>query len=69
LQPVALTGAGGDVVLHASGTEGKYLGVLKLHLDAEGRVTDFDGRAIALTEFYGDDPGIVALIREHAAMP
>jgi 2',3'-cyclic-nucleotide 2'-phosphodiesterase (5'-nucleotidase family) len=69
LQPVALIGAGGDVVLHASGTEGKYLGVLELHLDAEGRVTDFDGRAIALTEFYGDDPGIVALIREHAAMP
>ena len=67
LRPVALPGAEGEVVLHAAGTEGKYLGVLTLHLDAEGQVTEFEGRALSLTDFYGDDPEMIELIREHAA--
>jgi 2',3'-cyclic-nucleotide 2'-phosphodiesterase (5'-nucleotidase family) len=69
LQPVALPGADGEVVLQASGTEGKYLGVLTLHLDAQGQVTGFDGHVISLTDRYGDDPEIVELIREHARNP
>lgn len=68
-QPVALPGAEGEVVLHAAGMAGEYLGVLTLHLDAEGKVTEFEGRALALTDFYADDPGMVELIREHAANP
>jgi 2',3'-cyclic-nucleotide 2'-phosphodiesterase (5'-nucleotidase family) len=68
-RPVALPGAEGEVPFHASGTEGKYLGVLTLQLDAEGQVTGFDGRALALTEHYADDPEMVELIREHARNP
>jgi 2',3'-cyclic-nucleotide 2'-phosphodiesterase (5'-nucleotidase family) len=66
LDPVAIPGADGEVVLHASGTQGERLGVLTLHLDAEGKVTSFDGRTLALTEVYPDDPEIVQIFREHA---
>ncbi len=69
LQPVALPGVEGEVVLHSSGMEGKYLGVLTLHLDAEGKVTEFEGRSLALTDHYPDDPDMIELIREHAANP
>jgi 2',3'-cyclic-nucleotide 2'-phosphodiesterase (5'-nucleotidase family) len=69
LQPVALDGAEGKVVLHAAATRGEYLGQLTLQIDAEGQVTDFSGYAIALTDRYGQDPAMVELIREHAANP
>ena len=65
--PVVLPGAEGEVVLHSSGTEGKYLGVLNLQLDAQGRVTGFDGHALSLTDFYPDDPAMVELIRDQVA--
>lgn len=68
-EPVAVPGAGGEVVLHAAGTKGEYLGLLTLNLDAEGAVTGFEGYAIALTDRYGEDPEMVELIREHAANP
>lgn len=69
LRPVAVPGVEGEVVFQASGSEGKYLGLLTLQLDAQGRVTDFAGRATSLTEHYPDDPDIVELIREHARNP
>jgi 2',3'-cyclic-nucleotide 2'-phosphodiesterase (5'-nucleotidase family) len=68
-QAIAVPGAAGEVVLHAAGIEGQYLGVLTLHLDAEGQVTDFDGRARPLYSDYERHPEIVELIREHAANP
>jgi 2',3'-cyclic-nucleotide 2'-phosphodiesterase (5'-nucleotidase family) len=66
LDPVAIPGAEGEVVLHAAGTLGERLGVLTLHLDEEGQVTGFDGRAVALTDVYPDDPDILQILREHA---
>jgi 2',3'-cyclic-nucleotide 2'-phosphodiesterase (5'-nucleotidase family) len=65
--PVALPGAEGQVVLHASGSRGEHLGVLTLHLDARGQVTDFEGRPLALTPGYADAPEIIELTREYAA--
>ena len=67
--PVALPGAEGQVVFHASGSQGKYLGVLTLHLNAQGQVTSFDGRSLALTSDYADDPEMVQLMREYATDP
>ena len=67
--PVAYPGAEGQVVLHASGTRGEYLGVLTLHLDAQGQVTSFEGRSVALTPAYADDPEMVQLMRDHATKP
>jgi 2',3'-cyclic-nucleotide 2'-phosphodiesterase/3'-nucleotidase len=67
LKPVAVPGVEGDVVLHSAGTRGEYLGLLTLQLDAEGRVTGFEGFGIALTDRYPRDPGIVELLREYAA--
>jgi 2',3'-cyclic-nucleotide 2'-phosphodiesterase (5'-nucleotidase family) len=66
-KPVAVPGVEGEVVLHAAGKDGEYLGMLTLHLDAEGQVESFDGYAIALTERYERDPEIVELIRKHVA--
>ncbi len=67
--PAALPGAEGQVVLHASGLRGQYLGVLTLHLDARGQVTGFEGHPLALTDAYADDPEMLQLIREHASDP
>jgi 2',3'-cyclic-nucleotide 2'-phosphodiesterase (5'-nucleotidase family) len=65
-KPITVPGADGEVVFHAVGNQGEYLGLLTLNLDAEGQVTGFDGYAIALTDRYGDDPAMIELIREHA---
>jgi len=69
INPVSVPGAEGEVVLHASGRQGQYLGVLTLHLDAQGQVTGYEGRPVALTDAYADDAEIVRLIREHADKP
>lgn len=66
LKPVTVPGVEGEVVLHAAGNRGEYLGLLTLNLDADGEVTGFEGSAIALTDRYVDDPEMVELIREHA---
>jgi len=65
--PVAIPGADGEVVLHASGMQGEYLGMLQLHFDARGRVTEFEGRALPLTDYYEDDPQMVKLFRRYAS--
>jgi 2',3'-cyclic-nucleotide 2'-phosphodiesterase (5'-nucleotidase family) len=65
-QPVSIPGAEGEAVLHAAATRGEYLGWLTLNLDAEGRVTGFDGHAIALTDRFADDPEMVEVLRERA---
>ena len=65
--PVTVPGVEGEVVLQWAGTQGEYLGLLTLQLDAEGRVTGFDGFGIALTDRYPRDPEIVELFREYAA--
>jgi 5'-nucleotidase len=67
--PAAVPDAGRDVVLHASGMEGQYLGALTLHFDAQGQLAAYDGRAWALTDRYADDPQMADLIRRHAANP
>jgi 5'-nucleotidase/UDP-sugar diphosphatase len=69
LAPVALTGAEGQVVFQASGRQGEHLGVLTLHLDAQGQVTGFEGRPLALTDAYADDPEMLQLMREYASEP
>jgi len=65
--PVAIPGAEEDVVLHASGMQGEYLGVLQLHFDAQGRITEFEGRALPLTDYYEDDLQMVELFRRYAS--
>jgi 2',3'-cyclic-nucleotide 2'-phosphodiesterase (5'-nucleotidase family) len=67
--PVAVPGAEGEVVFQASGMQGKYLSVLTLHFDAQGQVTEFEGRSLALTDHYADDPEMVQLIRRYASEP
>ena len=66
--PLAIPGAKDQVVLHASGMAGEYLGLLILHVDARGQVTSFDGRALALTDWYADDPQMVEMIRRYASV-
>jgi 2',3'-cyclic-nucleotide 2'-phosphodiesterase (5'-nucleotidase family) len=69
INPVSVPGAEGEVVLHASGRQGQYLGVLTLHLDEQGQVTGYEGRPVALTDVHPDDAEIVRLLREHADTP
>ena len=64
--PSAVEGVEGQVVLHASGTLGEYLGVLSVHFDAQGQVVSFEGYASPLTLEYGDDLEIVEIMRKHA---
>jgi 5'-nucleotidase / UDP-sugar diphosphatase len=66
-EPVAIPGVDGEVVLHASGMMGEYLGVLTLHLNEQGEVTGFEGQSLALTDRYADDPEMVEIFRRHAA--
>ncbi|MBN1137850.1 MAG: hypothetical protein JXM73_14775 [Anaerolineae bacterium] len=67
-EPLAMAGAPGQVVLHASGMAGEYLGLLTLQFDAQGQLMDFEGRAVALTDRYADDPQIVEMIRRYASL-
>lgn len=67
--PVAIPGAEGQVVFQASDTLGEYLGVLTLHFDAQGEVKSFEGRSLALTDHYADDPQMVELFRRYASRP
>ncbi|MBN1937376.1 MAG: hypothetical protein JW934_22155 [Anaerolineae bacterium] len=67
--PVAIPGAEGQVVLQASGILGEYLGLLTLHFDEHGEVKSFEGRSLALTDRYEDDPQIVELFRRYASKP
>lgn len=64
---LAIPGVENEVVLHGSGMQGEYLGVLQLHFDAQGRVTEFEGRAMPLTDYYEDDPQMVELYRRYAS--
>lgn len=68
-QPIALPSAEGEVVLHAAGSNGEHLGVLTLHLNAEGQVTGFEGHASALTDDYVDDPEIIRIMNKYATKP
>lgn len=69
--PVAIPG--GDphrqVILHASGIQGMYLGILTLRFDAQAEVTSFEGSLLALTDRYADDPQIVEIFRRYASRP
>lgn len=67
--PVAIPGAEGQVILHASGVQGEYLGVLTLCFDAQGQVTSFEGSSLALTDRYVDDPQIVEIFHRYASKP
>ena len=64
---VALPGVEGEVAFQASGRQGEYVGVLTLHLDAQGQVTGFEGHFLALTDAYADDPEMIQLIRQYAS--
>jgi 2',3'-cyclic-nucleotide 2'-phosphodiesterase (5'-nucleotidase family) len=67
MRPSTVDGPEGTVVLQASGTQGEYLGVLTLHLDAAGEVVSFDGKALALTaDQYPDDPEMSSLLLDRA---
>jgi len=65
IHPTAVQGPEGQVVLHASGTLGEYLGVLTLYFDTQGRVVSFEGSGVALTPDYGDDPDIKRILLHH----
>ncbi len=62
-----IDGPDGMVILQASGVQGEYLGVLSLHIDADGRVESFAGQALPLTaDRYADDPKVVEVIHKYA---
>lgn len=67
--PIAIPGAEGQVILHASGIQGEYLGVLTLRFDALGRISSFEGHSVALTDRYVDDPQMVEIFRRYASRP
>jgi 2',3'-cyclic-nucleotide 2'-phosphodiesterase (5'-nucleotidase family) len=70
IRPATVEGPEGTVVLHASGVQGEYLGVLSLHFDAAGHIGSFEGFAEPLTlDKYADDPDIVRLIHQYATRP
>jgi 2',3'-cyclic-nucleotide 2'-phosphodiesterase (5'-nucleotidase family) len=66
-EPVALPGAEGQVILHASAAQGQYLGVLTLQFDERGQVVSYAGRLLALTDRYADDPQIVEIFHRYAS--
>jgi len=67
--PAAVTGPAGQVVLHAPGVQGEYLGTLSVGFDARGQVLSFEGSAIPLTKQYADDPDIMQMMQRYAAQP
>ncbi|MBN1484232.1 MAG: hypothetical protein JXA37_05875 [Chloroflexia bacterium] len=69
MDPKAVAGPEGRVVLHASYVQGEYLGVLTLDLDEAGRVLSFEGRSEALAPQYADDPGMVEMMQEYEVNP
>ncbi len=69
MDPKAIAGPEGRVVLHASYVQGEYLGFLTLGFDAQGRVVEFSGRAVPLDPSYVDDPAVAALMRSHGVKP
>jgi len=64
--PVSVPGVEHEVVLHASYVLGEYLGMLQLYFDAQGRVIEFVGQALPLTEDYEDSPQMVELMQRYA---
>jgi 5'-nucleotidase/UDP-sugar diphosphatase len=66
-EPVAIPGAEGQVILHASATQGEYLGVLTLQFDEQGQVVGYAGQLLALTDLYADDPQIVEIFHRYAS--
>jgi len=69
MQPIAVQGPEGQVVLHASYFQGEYLGQLTLQLDAQGRVVTFSGLVLALDPKYADDAAVAQMMLKHGVKP
>jgi len=69
MDPKALAGPEGQVILHASYVQGEYLGFLTVGFDAQGRVAQFSGRALPLDPSYADDPEVAAMMRSYGVKP
>ncbi len=70
VKPQVVVGPAGDqVVLHASGSQGKALGVLVLHFDAAGSVISFSGEQVDLNPQVADEPAMVRLMQKYGVRP
>ena len=69
MDPKAIVGPEGQVVLHASYVQGEYLGFLTLGFDSAGHVAQFSGRALPLDPSYADDPEVAAMMRSYGVKP
>ncbi|MGC8959184.1 MAG: hypothetical protein ACP5OO_05285 [Chloroflexia bacterium] len=69
MDPKAVVGVEGQVVLHASYIQGEYLGFLTLGFDSAGHVAQFSGRALPLDPGYADDPDVAAMMRSYGVKP
>lgn len=69
MDPTAIAGPDGQVVLHASYIQGEYLGFLTLGFDSAGHVAQFSGRALPLDPSYADDPDVAAMMRSYGVKP
>ncbi|MGC8873629.1 MAG: hypothetical protein ACP5SI_04160 [Chloroflexia bacterium] len=69
VDPKAIAGPEGQVVIHASYVQGEYLGVLTVQFDAQGRVVTFSGRSQPLDPQYVDDPEIAELMARYGVRP
>ena len=45
---------------------GKYLGKLKLTIDARGEISDFEGNPILMDKNVGEDPELKAVVKQYA---
>lgn len=69
VNPQTVEGPEGSVILCAAGPQGKSLGMLLVHFDAQGRVVTFTGRSYALTPQFADDPAMVKIMEKYNVKP
>jgi len=69
VKPQTVEGPEGTVILCAAGPQGKSLGMLTVHLDAQGRVVTFTGQSYSLTPQYADDPEMVQIMGKYKVKP
>lgn len=64
LEPPLRSEKSGTVIVQA-GSQGKWIGVVKLHIDGQGRVMSHEGELVLLTPDFTDDPEMKALLDKH----
>ena len=69
VKPQTVEGPEGTVILCAAGAQGKSLGMLLVHFDAQGRVVTFTGQSYSLTPQYANDPEMVQIMAKYNVKP